>query len=117
MNVYKPLMIHNVIQSITLLTDGCTNFRKFLIEGTQPNREKIEEYVKRSLMLVTALSPVIGYDKASQIAHDALDHDLTLKEAALRLGVVDEATFDRVVNPARMVQPNVATAGRDRAES
>jgi len=110
MNVYKPLMIANVAQSVTILTDGCTNFRRFLIEGTRPNREKIAEYVERSLMLVTALAPVIGYDKASKIAHHAMDHDLTLRQAALQLGFVDEATFDRVVNPAKMVKPYVAAA-------
>src|ERR1700741_999025 len=112
MNVYKPLMISNIAQSITLLTDGCINFRKFLVEGTQPNRKKIQEYVERSLMLVTALAPVIGYDKASQIAHHALDHDLTLREAALQLGLVTEAEFDRIVDPARMVRPYVATNDR-----
>jgi fumarate hydratase, class II len=109
MNVYKPLMIANIAQSITLLTDGCTNFREFLVEGTRPNKKKIAEYVERSLMLVTALTPVIGYDKASQIAHYAMDNDLTLKQAALQLGFVDEATFDRVVDPAKMVKPYVAT--------
>jgi fumarate hydratase, class II len=108
MNVYKPLIIFNVTHSITLLSDGCTNFRKFLVEGTRPNLKKIQEYVERSLMLVTALSPVIGYDKASKIAHYALDHDLTLKEAALKLGYVDEAEFNRVVDPAKMVRPYVA---------
>jgi fumarate hydratase, class II len=110
MNVYKPLMIFNITHSITLLTDGCTNFRKFLIEGTRPNLKKMEEYVDRSLMLVTALSPVIGYDKASKIAHYAMDHDLTLKAAALKLGFVTEEEFDRVVDPAKMVKPYVATA-------
>jgi len=109
MNVYKPLIIYNITHSITLLADGCTNFRKFLVEGTQPNQKKIEEYVQRSLMLVTALSPVIGYDKASQIAHHAMDHDLTLKEAALQLGFISEQEFDRVVDPAKMVRPYVAT--------
>ncbi len=109
MNVYKPLMIYNITHSITLLTDGCTNFRKFLVEGTRPNQKKIEEYVQRSLMLVTALSPVIGYDKASQIAHHAMDHDLTLKEAALQLGFISEKEFDQVVDPAKMVRPYVAT--------
>jgi fumarate hydratase, class II len=108
MNVYKPLIIFNLMHSITLMTDGCTNFRKFLVEGTQPNLKKIKEYVDRSLMLVTALAPVIGYDKASQIAHHAMDHDLTLKAAALDLGFVDEATFDRVVDPTKMVKPYVA---------
>jgi fumarate hydratase class II len=110
MNVYKPLIIHNVTQSIMLLTDGCTNFRRFLVEGTEPNRKKIAEYVERSLMLVTALAPVIGYDKASRIAHHAMDHDLTLKAAALDLGYVDEATFNRVVDPAKMVRPYVAAS-------
>jgi fumarate hydratase class II len=110
MNVYKPLMILNVTHSITILSDGCTNFRKFLVEGTRPNLKKIGEYVERSLMLVTALVPVIGYDKASQIAHFAMDHDLTLKAAALQLGFVTGEEFDRVVDPAKMVHPYVATA-------
>lgn len=109
MNVYKPLIIYNITHSMAILADGCTNFRKFLVEGTQPNLKKIGEYVERSLMLVTALSPVIGYDKASQIAHYAMDHDLTLKAAALALGFVSEAEFDRVVDPAKMVAPHVAT--------
>jgi len=110
MNVYKPLMIANIMQSIRILSDGCINFRTFLVEGTQPNRKKIAEYVDRSLMLVTALAPVIGYDKASKIAHHALERDLTLKQAALELGFVDEPTFDRVVDPAKMVKPYVAGA-------
>ena len=108
MNVYKPLMIFNIAHSITLLSDGCTNFRKFLIEGTKPNLKRIKEYVDRSLMLVTALSPVIGYDKASKIAHYAMETDLTLKAAALKLGFVTEEQFDRVVDPAKMVKPYVA---------
>jgi fumarate hydratase, class II len=108
MNVYKPLMIFNLTHSITLMTDGCTNFRKYLIEGTKPNLKKIKENVERSLMLVTALSPVIGYDKASKIAHYAMDNDLTLKAAALKLGLVTEELFDRVVDPAKMVHPYVA---------
>lgn len=108
MNVYKPLIIHNITQSLRILADGCTNFRKFLVEGTEPNLKKIGEYVERSLMLVTALSPVIGYDKSSQIAHYAMDRDLTLKAAALELGFVSEAEFDRVVDPTKMVKPYVA---------
>ena len=109
MNVYKPLMIFNLTHSITIMTDGCTNFRKFLVEGTKPNLKKIKEYVDRSLMLVTALAPVIGYDKASKIAHYAMDNDLTLKQAALKLAFVTEAEFDRVVDPSKMVRPYVAT--------
>src|SRR5246500_3059341 len=110
MNVYKPLMIHNIAHSITILSDGCTNFHKFLVEGTKPNLKKIKEYVDRSLMLVTALAPVIGYDKASKIAHYAMDNDLTLKDAALKLGYVTEVEFDRVVDPTKMVKPYVATS-------
>jgi len=110
MNVYKPLIIFNVTHSVTILTDSCTNFRRFLVEGTKPNLKKINQYVEESLMLVTALSPVIGYDKASKIAHYAMDHDLTLKAAALKLGFVTEAEFDRVVDPKKMVRPYVAAA-------
>jgi fumarate hydratase class II len=106
MNVYKPLMIFNIAQSIAILTDGCTNFRKYLIEGTKPNLKKIKEYVDRSLMLVTALAPVIGYDKASQIAHYAMEHDLTLKTAALKLGFVTEEEFDQVVDATKMISPH-----------
>lgn len=108
MNVYKPLIIHNVTHSITLLADSCTNFRKFLIEGTKPNLKKINQYVEQSLMLVTALSPVIGYENASKIAHYAMDNDLTLKAAALKLGFVTETEFDRIVDPKKMVRPYVA---------
>jgi len=103
MNVYKPLIIANIMQSITLLSDGCTNFRKFLVEGTRPNLKKINEYVSRSLMLV------IGYDKSSRIAHHAMDQDLTLKAAALDLGFVTESEFNRIVDPLKMVKPYVAT--------
>ena len=109
MNVYKPLIIFNITHSITILTDGCVNFRKFLVEGTEPNLKKIKQYVDSSLMLVTALAPVIGYDKSSKIAHHAADNDLTLRQAALELGYVNEAEFDRIVNPAKMVHPSVAT--------
>ncbi len=108
MNVYKPLIVFNIAHSITILADGCTNFRKFLVEGTRPNLKKIGEYVDRSLMLVTALSPVIGYDKASKIAHYAMDNELTLKAAALKLGFVTEQDFDRLVDPAKMINPYVA---------
>jgi fumarate hydratase class II len=109
MNVYKPLIIFNLMNSIVLLADGCTNFRRFMIEGTQPNLKVIKSHVDRSLMLVTALAPVIGYDKASQIAHHATEHDLTLKESALQLGYISEAEFDRIVDPAKMVHPYVAS--------
>jgi fumarate hydratase class II len=108
MNVYKPLMIANVMQSIRILADASHNFRIFLVEGVVPNRGQIRDYVERSLMLVTALSPVIGYDQASRIAHYANDNNLTLKQAALKLGVLSEAEFDRIVDPMKMVHPYVA---------
>ena len=109
MNVYKPLIIHNLMESIRILSDSMTNFRRFLVDGTKPNEKQIASFVSRSLMLVTALSPVIGYDNASKIAHYALDHDLSLRDAALRLGLIDAKEFDRIVNPATMVHPHVAT--------
>jgi fumarate hydratase class II len=108
MNVYKPLLIFNVTKSVRIMTDGCTNFRQFLVEGTEPNLKRIGAFVERSLMLVTALSPVIGYNNASEVAHYALDHDLTLKEAALQLGAVSAAEFDQIVDPRKMVNPYVA---------
>ncbi len=106
MNVYKPLIIYNLCQSITLLADGSTNFRRFLIEGAEPHRRNIAQHLDRSLMLVTALAPVIGYAKAAEIAHHASVHDLTLREAALELGHVSAADFDRIVDPRRMIGPD-----------
>jgi fumarate hydratase, class II len=106
MNAYKPLIIVNVMQSIDLLSDGSVSFRKFLVEGARPNGKRIAELVDRSLMLVTALSPAIGYDKAAEIAHRAMERDTTLKAAALELGYVTEEEFDRLVDPAKMTRPN-----------
>ena len=108
MNTYKPLIIFNIMKSIRTMSDGMNNFRTFLIDGMEPNKKQIATNVERSLMLVTALTPVIGYDKASKVAHYALDHDLSLKEAALKLGFVTGEEFDRVVDPVKMTQPKVA---------
>ena len=108
MNVYKPLLIHNLMQSIRLLTDGCGNFCQFLVQGMTANQKQIETFLNQSLMLVTALSPVIGYQKAAYVAHYALEKDLTLKVAALQLGYIEEADFERIVDPAKMVNPYVA---------
>lgn len=108
MNVYKPLLIHNLMQSIGILSDGCRNFTEFSVKGMTANTKQIEAFVNRSLMLVTALAPVISYQKAAEVAHHALHHDLTLKEAALQLGYVSEEEFDRIVDPAKMVNPYVA---------
>lgn len=106
MNVYKPLIIHNIMQSIRLLADGCHNFREFLVEDMQANEKQIEYFLERSLMMVTALSPVIGYDKASHVAHYALENDLTLKDAVLELNYVSEEEFDKIVDPIKMITPN-----------
>lgn len=105
MNSYKPLIIHNILHSIRILSDSCHNFAAFLIDGTEPNLAKLEENVKRSLMLVTALSPVIGYDKASKIAHHALANNLTLRESALKLKYVSAEEFDKYVDPNKMLHP------------
>ncbi|MGD9537179.1 MAG: class II fumarate hydratase [Alphaproteobacteria bacterium] len=105
MNVYKPVMIHAVLQSARIMADGCRNFRVFLVDGMTANEPQIAHFVERSLMLVTALSPVIGYDKASKAAHYAYEHDTTLKAACLALGYIDGAAFDRIVDPARMIGP------------
>lgn len=105
MNASKPLMIHNVLHSIRILADGCENFDKFLVRGMKANRKQITSYVERSLMLVTALAPIIGYDKASEIAHHAEVHDLSLREAALDLGFVSAKEFDRIIKPLEMCHP------------
>jgi fumarate hydratase class II len=108
LNMYKPLIIHNIMKSIRILSDCMENFRRFLVEGMRANVGRIAEFVGRSLMLVTALSPVIGYDKAARIAHHAHENDLTLREAALDLGYVSAEEYDRIVVPAKMVGPGVA---------
>lgn len=105
MNVYKPLMIFNIMKSIRLLRDGCHNFTIFSVNGMQPDLRQIKYFLNRSLMLVTALSPEIGYDKSSQIVHYAVEHDLTLKEAALKLGFVTAEEFDKIVDPKKMIGP------------
>ena len=107
MNVYKPVMINAIMQSIRIMADGCRNFQDFLIADTVPDEKQIAWFLERSLMLVTALSPVIGYDKASKAAHHAHEHDMTLKKACLDLGYIDEAAFDRIVDPAKMIGPTL----------
>jgi len=106
MNVYKPVMIFNVIQSLSILSDSCVCFAEFLVKGLEPNRAQIDRFLGRSLMLVTALSPVIGYDKASKVAHHAMEKDLSLKDACMELGFVSPEEFDRVVDPYRMAHPD-----------
>ncbi|MFL6764175.1 MAG: class II fumarate hydratase [Sphingomicrobium sp.] len=103
LNVFKPMIGANVIRSINLLSTGVESFTERMLDGTEPDAERIAELVNRSLMLVTALAPEIGYDNAAAIAKHAHKTGQTLKEAGLELGLVDEATFDRVVNPEGML--------------
>jgi fumarate hydratase class II len=107
LNVYKPLLIFNVIRSIRLLADSCNNFADFLVQGLKPDKARIDAYLHRSLMLVTVLSPVIGYDRAAEIAQLAQGQGLTLKEAALKLGYLSAEDFDRLVDPYKMAYPDV----------
>jgi fumarate hydratase class II len=105
LNVYKPVIIHHVLRSIRLLTDGCAGFNRHCAVGIEPDRERIAEHVAGSLMLVTALNTHIGYDKAAAIAKKAHKEGTTLREAALALGYVSAADFDRWVDPLKMVGP------------
>ena len=107
LNVFKPMMIFNLIQSVAILSDSCRNFTDFLLEGLQANRKKIASYVDQSLMLVTALAPKIGYDQAAKVAHIALEQDKTLKEVCLELGYISATEFDQIVNPYKMAHPEV----------
>jgi fumarate hydratase class II len=107
LNAMRPIIINNFLHSARILGDACEKLRQFSVEGTQLNRKRIDEMLGRSLMLVTALSPVIGYDKASAIAHAANDEDLTLKAAALKSGFIDQQRFDEIVDPKKMVGHDV----------
>lgn len=103
LNVFKPMIGAAVLRSMHLLTVGMESFAKRCVEGIEPDRRRIAELVERSLMLVTALAPEIGYDNAAKIAKHAHEHDLSLRQAALALNLVDEATFDRLIRPQEMV--------------
>ena len=103
LNVFKPVILHNFLQSVRLLADGMASFREHCVVGIEPNRARIKENLARSLMLVTALVPKIGYDRAADIAHHAHEHGLTLRESAVALGLVTEQQFDTWVRPEDMV--------------
>jgi fumarate hydratase class II len=105
LNVFKPLIAHNFLQSVRVLADGIVSFDEHCARGIEPNRERIAELMERSLMLVTALAPHIGYDRAAQIAKRAHHDGSTLKQAALALGYVSEDNFDRWVKPGEMTGP------------
>jgi len=106
LNVFKPVMIFNFVHSATILSDACVDFRRFLVEGLRADRKRIKEMVTRSLMLVTALTPRIGYDRAAEIAHKAQVEGTTLKEACLALGYLSAEEFDAIVQPEKMARPH-----------
>jgi fumarate hydratase class II len=103
LHTFRPLLIHNVLHSIRLLADACDKFRTYCVEGIELNQERISELVSRSLMLVTALTPVLGYDRAAGIAHKALAENTTLREAAVAGGYISAEEFDRLVDPSKMI--------------
>lgn len=106
LNVYKPMLIFNLLGSVRLLADACASFDKHCARGIEPNLKRIEHHLGQSLMLVTALAPVIGYDKAAKVATFALQHDQTLREAAIALGAMTPEAFDRAVDPRGMLAPS-----------
>jgi fumarate hydratase class II len=105
LNVYKPIIIFNFLHSVRLLADTCRSFREHCATGIEVNRQQLEQDVQNSLMLVTALSPIVGYDKAAKIAHTAHHDHSTLREAALKLGYISAEDFDKSVNPEAMTHP------------
>ena len=105
LNVFKPLIAHNILQSIDLLSDSAKNFAIYCIKGTKANKLRIKEYLDNSLMLVTALAPYIGYDNSAKIAKSALKNNTTLKEEALKTGLINEKDYDKIVSPKKMIYP------------
>src|SRR5437773_700830 len=105
LNVFKPVMIYNFLHSVTLLTDACHGYVEYMIKGIEVDRAKVDWYVKNSLMLVTALTPKIGYDKAAKVAHTAHVEHTSLREAALKLGYLTGEEFDQLMKPERMTRP------------
>ncbi|MDW8225598.1 MAG: class II fumarate hydratase [Bacteroidota bacterium] len=107
LNVYKPVIIFNFLQSVRLLADACRSFTRYCVVGIEPNRERLRAYVEQSLMLVTALNPYIGYDNVARIAKHAYQTGKSLKEAAVELGLLTAEEFDRIVRPEQMLGPNL----------
>ncbi|HEY5121994.1 MAG TPA: lyase family protein, partial [Acidimicrobiales bacterium] len=105
LNVCKPVIIHNVCNSVDLLSDACDRFREFCVEGLEPDYEQIDHHLKNSLMLVTALNPIIGYDKAAQVAKKAHKERTTLRDAVVALGFLTGEAFDAAVVPEEMTHP------------
>ena len=106
LNVFKPLIAYNILQSIDILADSVKNFSLFCIKDIKANKKKIKEHLDNSLMLVTALAPKIGYDKAARIAKKALKNGTKLKEEAIKSGLIDEKEYDKIIDPTKMIKPN-----------
>ena len=106
LNVFKPLIAHNILQSIEILSDSTKNFAVYCVKGIKVNKKRIKELLNSSLMLVTALAPKIGYDKAAKIAKSALKNNTSLKEEAIRSGLISEKDYDRIVDPKKMIHPS-----------
>ena len=106
LNVFKPLIAYNVLQSIDILSDSVKNFTLYCVNGIKPNKKKIKEHLENSLMLVTALAPKIGYDNASKIAKKALKNNTTLKTEALKSGLINEKDYKKIVDPMKMIGPS-----------
>ena len=105
LNVFKPLIAHNILQSINLLSDSIKNFSLYCLRGLRADKEKIKEYLDNSLMLVTALAPYIGYDNAAKIAKSALKNKTTLKHEALKSKLINEKDYNKIVDPKKMIYP------------
>jgi fumarate hydratase class II len=105
LNVFKPVMIHNLLHSIRLIRDACHGFVEYCIAGIELNRQQIDQHLKHSLMLVTALNPYIGYDKAAQVAKNAHKKGISLRESAIELGYLTGEEFDKYVKPEEMTRP------------
>ena len=105
LNVFKPMIAHNILQSIDILADSVKNFSLFCVKGIKANKKKIKEHLDNSLMLVTALAPHIGYDNAAKIAKKALKNNTTLKEETIKSGLITEKDYQRIVDPKKMIYP------------
>ena len=106
LNVFKPMIAHNILQSIDLIADSTKNFAIYCVKGIRANKKRIKEHLDNSLMLVTALAPKIGYDNAAKIAKIALKNNTTLKFETMKSGLISEKDYDRIVNPKKMIYPS-----------
>ena len=106
LNVFKPMIAHNILQSIDLISDSTKNFALYCVKGIKADRKKIQSHLNNSLMLVTALAPHIGYDKAAKIAKTALKKGTTLKTEVLKTGLMNEKDYNRIVDPRKMISPS-----------